>query len=157
MTNFQEYPKMVFHGTTGEQLICDCEEDIPEGYVSAQDRGQKAPEPDTSGEEEDVHADCATDADLEAAYDKGYAAGLAAKQQQKKPVKKPKPEPEPIAKKPAETETKDPVNITLKDMGLTRKEAKHMLKEEGVKFKGNATNDTLALKVKDLLENDKSK
>ena len=135
---------MVFHDTTGEQLVCACEEDIPEGYVTAQNRGQKASEPDTS-EEEDVHADCFTDADLKEVYNKGYEAGLAAKKPE------PEPEPEPAAENPAGKNPQDPLKFTLQDMDLTRTEAKKMLKDEGVKFKGNASSATLASKVKDLL------
>lgn len=29
----QDFPKMVYHGETGAQLICKTEEEIPEGYV----------------------------------------------------------------------------------------------------------------------------
>lgn len=38
----QDFPKMVYHGETGKQLICKTEEEIPEGYVfNLRDVGEK--------------------------------------------------------------------------------------------------------------------
>lgn len=34
MSDKKNFPKMVYHPTSGEYLICDTEEEIPEGYVS---------------------------------------------------------------------------------------------------------------------------
>lgn len=47
----KDFPKMVYHGETGDQLICQTEEEIPEGYVfNLADVGIKgAKKPQTGG------------------------------------------------------------------------------------------------------------
>ena len=152
---------MVFHGTTGEQLICDCEEDIPEGYVcSPRDVKYKVtlgPLPNAKKDEFLALAE-----QYKKGYDEGYTAGLAAKNQTKKPSKKTctlsaTEKPKETEEETEETGAEASPEVTLEQMDLTRDEAKQMLKDEGVKFKANTSYAALAAKVKDLLDDDKSK
>ncbi len=145
----QEYPKMVFHLTTGEYKICDCKEDIPEGYGA-----QKDVKLEDIPATEDTNAD-----DLKAAYDKGFADGLAAgaKKDKKAATAKPKVGVKKDEKKPAKKPVKEDKAASLEGLKLTREEAEQILKEDGVEFDKDTTDDALASKIEKLLEDDKSK
>ncbi len=122
-----EWPKWLYNPETGVGQVFDSEDEAPEDWF-------------------DNPQDCGTE-------------GKPAK---KKAVAKPKPKPAPVAKEAdaeeeADTEgdTEEEAEApTLDSLELTRAQAIELLQAEDVQFKGNASNNTLAALVSDLLENE---
>lgn len=140
----QEWPKMFYHPVTGDYVTCAGEADVPEGFVN----NIKDCESPPVGTNEPSRC---TNMDVP---DK-YRDKKGKKAEPKKAASKPDTS-KPAAKKvekPADKDDEDDDEIvTLESLELSRNEAIELLDEAKVKFKKNASNDTIAGLVADLLE-----
>lgn len=117
------WPAMRYHPETGAYVICDTEDDVPEGYVSSL-RDVKDP-------------------DAELTEDKAPAPKKTAKK-----TKAPKNKKAPKRQK-VEEPTADAV--TLESLDITRESADELLTEEGVDFDADASDDDIAALVAELI------
>ena len=123
----QEWPKMFYHGVTGETVVVRKESLIPEGYVDHISKVGK------SDEEVEAEKQAAIDADEEAERlkDEELADEIKAQKADDKAAK-----------------------AIFKKLKMTREEAEELLTEEGKACEPEADDLEVAMAVKELIEND---
>ncbi len=124
---FQEFPKMVYHGETGAPLVVNKESEIPETHVDHISKIGKS--------EEEIAAEKQAVADEEAAKQKLI---------------------DDAAKEAADAQAADDkaAKALFKKLKMDRTEAEKILTEDGVDFNDDDDDLTIAMAVKELLEDD---
>lgn len=123
---YKEWPKMFYHAVTGEPAVVRKASLIPDGYVDHISKVGK------SEEEIEAEKQYAADADKEKLrLEKAEAADL----------------------KKAQAADDRAAKALFKQLKITRDEAEEMLEEEGEEFDPDADDLSIAVAVKELLEN----